>query len=260
VEILYPGRRGALLNVALGYTLILITIWSTRAVQRKLFWIDVAFFLSVALLALYQIPGTLDSLSGGTGASAAAARSLVVGSRDRNDPGPESSDGFLHFLRQRFRKPDFEFPPLQFSIIVIALGLMTSFTVMELSAKAGTLHPLFGKPNAVLHGASYLVWAVVQQWIQQSFFFARIEQVIHRGILASFTTAALFGLAHLPNPVLAPITFVGGWFLSELYRRYRSVVPLGIAHGLVGLAIALSVPDSLNHHMRVGLGYLHYMH
>jgi membrane protease YdiL (CAAX protease family) len=261
LEILYPGRRGALLNVAFGYTLILITIWSTRAFQRKLFWIDVAFFLSVALLALYQIPRVQDAGQFGSGATATFKALLTDSDHvgERNHVGPESSDGFLHFLRQRFRKPDFEFPPLQFSIFVIALGVMTAFTVMELSAKAGTLHPLFGKPNAVLHGASYLVWAVVQQWIQQSFFFARIEQVIHRGILASFTTAALFGLAHLPNPVLAPVTFVGGWFLSELYRRYRSVVPLGIAHGLVGLALALSVPDSLNHHMRVGLGYLHYM-
>jgi hypothetical protein len=50
-----------------------------------------------------------------------------------------------------------------------------------------------------------------------------------------------------------------GWLLSELYRRYRTLIPLGIAHGLVGLAIALSVPDRLNHHMRVGLGYLHYI-
>jgi membrane protease YdiL (CAAX protease family) len=131
--------------------------------------------------------------------------------------------------------------------------------VLLVSAHLGTLHRLFGRPNPIRHGGTYLMWAVVQQWIQQSFFFERMERVIERGVLASFTTAALFGLAHLPNPVLAPVTFLGGWLLSELYRRYRSVVPLGIAHGLVGLAVALAVPDSLNHHMRVGLGYLRYM-
>jgi hypothetical protein len=63
----------------------------------------------------------------------------------------------------------------------------------------------------------------------------------------------------LPNPVLAPVTFVGGWLLSELFRRYRTLVPLGIGHGLVGIAIALSVPDHIQHHMRVGLGYLRYI-
>jgi len=31
-----------------------------------------------------------------------------------------------------------------------------------------------------------------------------------------------------------------------------------VAHGLIGLAIAVSIPDSLHHHMRVGLGYLRY--
>jgi hypothetical protein len=29
-------------------------------------------------------------------------------------------------------------------------------------------------------------------------------------------------------------------------------------HALLGLTIALTAPDSINHHMRVGLGYLRY--
>jgi membrane protease YdiL (CAAX protease family) len=73
---------------------------------------------------------------------------------------------------------------------------------------------------------------------------------------ACLAAGALFGLVHLPNPVLTPVTFLGGWIMSEIFQRYRSVVPLGIVHGLVGLAIALAVPDQINHHMRVGLGYL----
>jgi membrane protease YdiL (CAAX protease family) len=261
LEILYPGKPGTLLNIALGYSLILVTIWSTRAVQTKLFWIDVAFFVSVAVLAVYR-------------------------SRDRNlaqpaDPVADSgvngsdseelqhSNSFVRFLRRRFRmRPrhvapirflPVQFSRLQFSIIVIGLGLITAVAVVLVSAELGTLHGLTYKPRPLLHVGMYLMWAVVQQWIQQAFFFVRFERVIHSGVLASFTTAALFGLAHLPNPVLTPLTFVGGWLLSELYRRYRAVVPLGIAHGLVGIAIALAVPDQINHHMRVGLGYLQYI-
>lgn len=264
MEIIYPGKQGILFNIACGYTLILITIWSTRSVQRELFWIDVAFFLSVAVLTLYHSPmvtnltladanATLGQGLEAPGLTAETANQVSQSSR------PHGSNAFFRFFRRRFRMPDLDLPPLQFSIVVICLGIITATTVLLVSAQLGTLHRLFGRPNAILHGSTYLIWAVVQQWIQQSFFFARIERVIERGVLASFTTAALFGLAHLPNPVLAPLTFLGGWLLSELYRRYRSVVPLGIAHGLVGLAIALAVPDSLNHHMRVGLGYLHYM-
>jgi membrane protease YdiL (CAAX protease family) len=249
LEILYPGRPGTLLNIALGYSLILVTIWSTHAVQRKLFWIDVAFFVSVAVLAFYRSPGL-----------------------DVNGPGLQErqrSNSVVRFLPRRFRMQPpqtgpFRFMPvsfsrLQFSVLMISLGLITGLAVVLVSAELGTLHGLTYKPRPLFHVAMYIIWAVVQQWIQQAFFFVRLERIIHSGVLASFTTAALFGLAHLPNPVLTPLTFVGGWLLSEIYRRYRSVVPLGIAHGLVGIAIALAVPDQINHHMRVGLGYLQYM-
>jgi membrane protease YdiL (CAAX protease family) len=258
MEIIYPGRLGIILNVAFGYALILLTIWSTRPIQKKLFWVDVAFFLSVAVLALYRQPSAeecnLCNRSFG-GDDALSGSSMAL---DGHCNRPQNR-AFVCFIRQRFRRPALDLPPLHFSVIVIAMGMLAALVVIAVSDRLGTLHRLFGQRNALLHATSYLLWAVVQQWIQQSFFFVRMERIIHRGILASFTTAALFGLAHLPNPVLAPLTFIGGWLLSELYRRYRTLIPLGIAHGLVGLAIALSVPDSLNHHMRVGLGYLQYM-
>ena len=202
------NRLSPLLAIAAGYTLIMITIWSNRPAQRRLFWIDVAFFLSAAIVFFHGRP--------------------------------------------------FELPQLEFSLIVVGLGITVAASVLFTAAEMGTLHGLFGARRPLLHAGTYLTWAVVQQWIQQSFFFVRLEKLLHRGVLASFTAAAMFGLAHLPNPVLAPLTFFGGWLLSELYRRYRCVLPLGIAHGLVGLAIALSVPDQINHHMRVGLGYLTY--
>lgn len=201
-------RLNPLLAIAAGYTLIMITIWSSRPAQRRLFWIDVTFFLVAAVLT--------------------------------------------------FCKQPFELPQLDFTLVVVGLGFTVAVTVIFVAAEVGTLHGLFGTSRRFLHAGMYLTWALIQQWIQQSFFFVRLERLFHRGILASFTAAAMFGLAHLPNPVLAPLTFLGGWLLSELYRRYRSVVPLGIAHGMVGLAIALSVPDQINHHMRVGLGYLTY--
>lgn len=156
-----------------------------------------------------------------------------------------------------WRKP-LGLPQLKFSLAVISLGALIASALMWAGAASGTLHGLFGIRNAALHASSYVLWTVVQQYLQQDFFFVRIERFVSRGALASLTTAALFGLAHLPNPVLTPITFVGGFILSELFRRYRSFLPLGIAQGLVGLALAVSVPDHAMHHMRVGWGYLHY--
>lgn len=201
-------RLAALPAIAAGYALIVATLWTAQPIQRRLFWLDAAFFFCAAVVA--------------------------------------------------FWKKTFEAPPLKFTIVVIVLGVAVAAGVMLAGAELGTLHGLFGTRNRLLHAGMYLGWTIVQQWIQQAFFFVRLERVLHRGMLASFTAAAMFGLAHLPNPVLAPLTFLGGWLLSELYRRYRSVLPLGIAQGLVGLAVAVAVPDHINHHMRVGLGYLLY--
>jgi hypothetical protein len=38
-----------------------------------------------------------------------------------------------------------------------------------------------------------------------------------------------------------------------MYRRYRSIYAIGIIHAMLGLTIFLVTPDSLLHHMRVGL-------
>jgi hypothetical protein len=197
-----------LFTIAVGYTLIMVTIWSEPEMQHRLFWVDAAFFFCAAVASFWRRP--------------------------------------------------FQLPQLESSLIVVAVGVAIAALMLFAAAKAGTLHGLFGTRQPLLHAGMYMIWALVQQWIQQSFFFVRLERLLHRGVLASFTAAVMFGLAHLPNPVLAPATFLGGWLLSELYRRYRSVVPLGIAQGLIGLAIALSVPDQIHHHMRVGLGYLTY--
>lgn len=195
-----------LLAVAVGYSLIVITIWTPRSTQRQLFLADVAFFLTAAIVQL--------------------------------------------------KRTRFEVPRLGIWAVIAGLGLAVAGVILYVGCVLGTVHTLFGRPAPLLHASSYLIWAIVQQWIQQSFFFVRLERFLIHGWVASFATASLFALAHLPNPILTPITFVGGFLLSEIFRRYRTVVPLGIAHGAVGLAIALAVPDALNHHMRVGLGYL----
>lgn len=152
----------------------------------------------------------------------------------------------------------FKRPPMRMTITVVALTIVIVVLMGAIAAALGTLHGLFGVRASLWHASGYLLWSVVQQYIQQSFFFVRIEKLISNGVFASFLTALLFSLAHLPSPVLTGVTLAGGWILSELFRRYRSLYPLAFAHGVIGLAIAVSVPDSIHHHMRVGLGYLRY--
>lgn len=103
----------------------------------------------------------------------------------------------------------------------------------------------------------YLVWALMQQFLLQSFIFLRLEQLL-RGRRAVIAAALLFASAHIPNPVLVPVTLVGGLLLSELFRRYRTLYLLAVAQALVALALAISVPETVLHDMRVGIGYISY--
>jgi membrane protease YdiL (CAAX protease family) len=103
----------------------------------------------------------------------------------------------------------------------------------------------------------YFVWAVVQQFLLQSFFFIRLESILGAGKPAVCATAILFTVAHIPNPVLTAVTLAAGLATCEAFRRWRAILPLGLSHALIGLALAVSIPDHLMHHMKVGLGYLH---
>lgn len=111
-------------------------------------------------------------------------------------------------------------------------------------------------PN--LHTAwQYLIWALLQEFILQSFFFTRCEDLFG-GSAAVWVAGTLFAFAHLPSPLLTTFTLIGGLVFCEMFRRFRSLYPIGVVHALLGLTIALTMPDSVLHHMRVGIGYLRY--
>lgn len=100
----------------------------------------------------------------------------------------------------------------------------------------------------------YVIWAFAQQFLLQSFFFVRVESLLGSR-WAVIASTLLFTFAHLPNVPLTTMTLVGALFFTELFRRYRSIYPLGLIHAMLGIAIAYSFPNSLMHHMRVGLSY-----
>jgi membrane protease YdiL (CAAX protease family) len=101
----------------------------------------------------------------------------------------------------------------------------------------------------------YAIWALEQEFILQSFFYVRLESFLGSR-RAVWGAALLFCAAHLPSPVLTLLSLIGGLLFCEMFRRYRNIFPLGLVHAVLGLTIAASFPDSLLHHMRVGLGYL----
>jgi hypothetical protein len=98
----------------------------------------------------------------------------------------------------------------------------------------------------------------MQQFLLQSYFLLRLLRLLPGKVAPVIIAAGIFSLAHLPNPILTPITLIWGVIACVLFLRYRNIYAIGIAHGIMGLCIAVTVPNSLHHHMRVGLGYLRY--
>jgi hypothetical protein len=98
----------------------------------------------------------------------------------------------------------------------------------------------------------------MQQFLLQSYFLLRLLRLLPGKAAPILVATGIFALAHLPNPILTPVTLVWGAISCILFLRYRNVYTLGLAHGIMGLCLAVTVPNSLHHHMRVGLGYLRY--
>ena len=75
---------------------------------------------------------------------------------------------------------------------------------------------------------------------------------------AVLATAGIFALAHLPNPILTPLTLLWSLAACLIFLRHHNLYPLAMAHAILGICIAITVPGSVSHNMRVGLGYLQY--
>jgi membrane protease YdiL (CAAX protease family) len=146
---------------------------------------------------------------------------------------------------------------LRSSLWVIPAAIACSAAAVLLAWAAGTLHPLFGIVGKASHSIGYAVWAIFQQFILQSYFYLRLEKLISARA-AVLLSAGLFCLVHIPNPVLVAVCLVAGYLACEVFRRNRNIYALGVAHAVLGLTIAVTVPDDIQRHMRVGIGYYHY--
>jgi len=106
----------------------------------------------------------------------------------------------------------------------------------------------------------YALWSFVQQFLMQCFFLPRIARLLPAGKSAALATAIIFALAHLPNPILTPVTLLWGFAACLLFLHYRNLYPLAVAHAILGITVAIAIPGPAVHNMRVGLGYLTYSH
>jgi hypothetical protein len=148
-------------------------------------------------------------------------------------------------------------PGLVRSLWVIAAAGLMAASAAYTADRMHILHRLHGPP-LLTHFWGYLIWAVMQQFLLQSYFLLRLTRLLPGKVAPILAAAGLFSLAHLPNPVLTPVTMLWGAIACLLFLRYRNIFTLGLAHGILGICVAVIVPDSILHHMRVGIGYYRY--
>ena len=145
------------------------------------------------------------------------------------------------------------------SLWIAILALILAASIILTAAHLHTLHAPHSVSDFIARYWGYALWAFVQQILLQDVFLRRLLILIpSKPHLAALAAATLFALAHLPNPILTPITFIWGFISCLLFLHYRNIIPLAIAHAALGITLAITIPSPLIHNMRVGLGFVHY--
>jgi hypothetical protein len=141
--------------------------------------------------------------------------------------------------------------------VVFAAAMVLGGAVMG-AIHLGTLrHPISTRSWIMTFGG-YTVWSFVQQFLLQGYFLFRLLRLLPRREWAALAAAAMFAAAHLPNPILTAFTLIWGLCACIVFLRLRNVFPLAIAHALLGITVAITIPGPVVRNMRVGLGYLRY--
>lgn len=99
------------------------------------------------------------------------------------------------------------------------------------------------------------LWALFQQYVLNGFINRRAQLALGKGVKSVTLVAVVFALLHLPNPLLAVLTFVGGLIWAVAYQRRPNLFALALSHALVSLSLALNISPDLLNSLRVGFKY-----
>lgn len=94
--------------------------------------------------------------------------------------------------------------------------------------------------------------AVVQQLGLQLFIAPVCREIVRRDVLAIGTAGILFGILHLPQPILVAITVVIGSLWVWLYGRSGRLAPVIACHAVLSLLAAGALPQSVIGDMDIG--------
>ncbi len=105
------------------------------------------------------------------------------------------------------------------------------------------------------HLWTYFSFCLLQQLALQSLLMNRLLSLIEDRWEAALAAGLIFGVAHWPNPVLVPVTLVGGTLMAWLFSRERNIIPLAAGQSFLGSLVWWAFPLPWHHSMRVGPAY-----
>ena len=115
------------------------------------------------------------------------------------------------------------------------------------------------RPSASLltpkHFFGYMSFCLLQQIGVNSMVTNRLLAATSSPLWTSLLTGALFGLLHWPNPVLIPLTAIGGALMSWLFSGERNILSLTVWQTILGTLVWWAFPLAWHHAMRVGPGF-----
>ncbi|MGB2663693.1 MAG: CPBP family intramembrane glutamic endopeptidase [Candidatus Acidiferrum sp.] len=104
----------------------------------------------------------------------------------------------------------------------------------------------------------YLAFCLLQQVGLNSFLTNRLLAAFEKPVPAAVLSGVVFAALHWPNPVLVPLTFVGGVAMAWLFATERNILPLALGQAVLGALVWWAFPLSWHHSMRVGPGFGEY--